>query len=145
MKKLIGLIAFASVIGTGIATAQNDAIAQRKAVLKSFGEAAKPIGGMLKGETPFDAATVQKSLTTIADSAKKLPGMFPDSSKTGDTAALPKIWDEKAKVDALFAKLSADATAAAASIKDEASFKAAIGGVLGNCKACHDDYRAKKS
>ncbi len=145
MKKFIGFIVFASVLGAGIATAQNDPVAPRKAVLKGFGEAAKPIGAMMKGETPFDAATVQKSLTTIADGAKKLPGMFPDSSKTGDTAALPKIWDEKAKVDAIFAKLAADATAAAASIKDEASFKASIGGVLGNCKACHDDYRAKKS
>ena len=27
---------------------------------------------------------------------------------------------------------------------DEASFKANIGKVLGNCKACHDNYREKK-
>ena len=29
----------------------------------------------------------------------------------------------------------------ATAIKDEASFKAEMGKVLGNCKACHDVYR----
>jgi len=115
-------------------------------VLKGFGDAAKPIAATLKGEAPFDNATVQKSLATLADGAKKLPTLFPDNSKTGgDTAALAKIWSEKAKFEGIFTKLAADATAAGAAIKDEASFKANIGAVMGNCKACHDDYRAKKS
>ena len=41
-------------------------------------------------------------------------------------------------------KLEADAKAASAAITYEASFKANIGKVLGNCKGCHDDYRIKK-
>jgi len=146
MKKIIGFVALAVIAGAGIATAQNDPIAQRQAVLKGFGDAAKPIAATLKGEAPFDNATVQKSLATLADGAKKLPTLFPDNSKTGgDTAALAKIWSEKAKFEGIFTKLAADATAAGAAIKDEASFKANIGAVMGNCKACHDDYRAKKS
>ena len=55
---------------------------------------------MLKGEAPYDNAVVQKSLATIADGSKKLPVLFPDTSKTGgDTAALPKIWEDKAAFD----------------------------------------------
>jgi cytochrome c556 len=101
---------------------------------------------MLKGEAPYDNAVVQKSLATIVDGSKKLPELFPDNSKTGgDTAALAKIWDEKATFNDLFVKMTAAASAAQGSIKDEASLKANIRAVLGNCKSCHDDYRAKKS
>jgi cytochrome c556 len=146
MKMRLGITLAIAVLATGAAIAQNDPIAQRKAILKDIGEATKPIAGMLKGEAPFDNAVVQKSLATIADGSKKLPTLFPDNSKTGgDTAALPKIWDEKTKFDDLFVKLAAAASAAQGNVKDAASLKANIGGVLGNCKACHDDYRAKKS
>jgi cytochrome c556 len=146
MKKWYGAIAAISILATGAVIAQSNPIVQRKAILNGIGDAAKPIGAMLKGETPYDNATVQKSLATIADGAKKLPDLFPDNSKTGDdTAALPKIWDDKDKFNAIYAKLAATATAAEGSIHDEASLKANIGSVFGNCKTCHDDYRAKKS
>ncbi len=128
------------------ATADTSPIVQRKAILKGFGEVTKPIAGMLKGEAPFDSALVQKALSTYIEGANKLPALFPDNSKTGeDTAALPKIWEDKANFEAIFKKFAADATAAAASIKDEATLKAGFGKVLGDCKTCHDDYRAKKS
>jgi cytochrome c556 len=128
------------------AAAEDSPIVQRKAILKGFGDATKPVSGMTKGETPFDIAVVQKALATYIAGTKKLPALYPDNSKTGeDTAALPKIWEEKANFEGIYAKLGADAAAAAAAIKDETTFKANISKVLGNCKACHDDYRAKKS
>jgi len=145
MKKFYGAVAMVVALAATGAMAQNNPILQRKAILKGFGQATKPIADMLKGSIPYDNATVQKSLTTIADGSKKLPDLFPDNSKTGDdTAALPKIWEEKDKFNAIYAKLAAAATAAEGSITDEASLKANIGSVLGNCKTCHDDYRAKK-
>lgn len=146
MKMRMITIAAVAVLAAGAAIAQNDPIAQRKALLKDIGDAAKPIAAILKGEAAYDNATVQKSLATIAANSKKLPALFPDDSKTGgDTAALPKVWEEKAKFDDLFAKLAAAASAAQGSVTDQASLKANIGGVFGNCKACHDDFRAKKS
>ena len=48
-----------------------------------------------------------------------------------------------ADLDARFKKLGADATAALATIKDEASFKATMPGVLNNCGGCHEKYEAK--
>ena len=148
MKIAFRAFAVAAVLISGVSAsiAQNDPVAQRRAVLKGFGDAAKAPGAIMKGEQPFDLATVQKSLDVYIDGAKKLPAMFPDTSKTGgETAALPKIWDEKAKFEGIFAKLGADAAAAKAAITDEASFKANMGKVFGDCKACHDDYRAKKN
>jgi cytochrome c556 len=148
MKPII--IRFAAVAAVALAavgaSADDSPIVQRKAILKGFGDATKPVYAMLKGEAAFDNAVVQKALATYIDGAKKLPALFPDTSKTGDdTAALPKIWEEKAKFEGIFAKLGDDATAAAAAIKDEATFKANFSKVLGDCKACHDDYRQKKS
>jgi cytochrome c556 len=146
MKHWHGAVAAISIFATGAVVAQGDPIKERQTILKGIGEATKPIAAMLKGATPYDNATVQKSLATSADGAKKLPDLFPDNSKTGeDTEALPKIWEEKTKFNAIYAKLAATATAAEGTISDQASLKANIGSVFGNCKTCHDDYRAKKN
>lgn len=140
--RILSLAALALVGVAGVAAA--DALSDRQAILKSWGDDTRPVGAMLKGEAPFELAKVQTALANYVATAAKLPGMFPDNSKTGKTEASPRIWEEKAKFEPLFAKLEADAKAASAAITDEASFKANIGKVLGNCKGCHDDYRIKK-
>lgn len=147
MRRAFRLSAAAILVLSGAsATAEDSPIVQRKAILKGFGEAGRPVAAMLKGDIPFDNATVQKTLATYIDGAKRLPALFPENSKTGqDTAALPAIWEDKARFDGIYAKLAADAAAAASAIKDEATLKANFGKVLGNCKACHDDFRAKRS
>jgi cytochrome c556 len=129
----------------GAAMAADDPIAARKAILKEIGDATKAPAAMLKGEAAFDLATAKKALETYSAGAKKLPALFPDSSKTGDTAALPKVWEDKTRFDGGFAKMGSDAAAANAAITDEASFKANFSKVLGNCKSCHDDFRKKQS
>lgn len=133
----------ASSIAVIPALADSAAISQRKALLKAIGNATRESGQIMRGEKPFDLARAQASLKSIADDSAKLPELFPEDSKTGDTKALPVIWDEKEKFSALFVKLAADATAARASIKDEASFKAEMPKVFGSCGGCHTSYRAK--
>ena len=82
----------------------------------------------------------------MGDAAKIMPTLFPETSKTGgDTAALPKIWEDRADFDARWAKLGKDADAAAAKITDEASFKVAYADVSKNCGGCHETYRARKN
>ena len=132
-------------LAVGGVAAQNDPIAQRKALMKAQGEATKDVGGMLKGAVPFDLAKVQAALKVYVNTTKTFASLFPDSSKTGgDTAALPKIWEAKADFDAKLDQFGKDATAAMASITDEASFKANMGGVLKSCGGCHELYRAKQ-
>lgn len=138
--KQAAAIALAVVAGITAAAAQ-DVIAQRKDLMKGFGAASGPMGRMLQGAAPFDLATVQKSLATFQNNAKAAPALFPAGSGTGETRALPAVFAEKDKFEALFAKLGADATAAAAAIKDEASFKAEMPKVLANCGGCHTTYR----
>lgn len=144
--KTLQILAVAGVVAgvTVGAALASGAISERQTILEGFGDETRGVVGMLKGTAPFDLAKVKATLAAYSAGATKLPGLFPDNSKTGKTAASPKIWDEKARFEGLFAKLKSDATATSAAITDEASFKAEYPKVLGNCKACHDDYRIKK-
>jgi cytochrome c556 len=129
-------------IGTTVVLAQNAAVIdQRKQAMKAFGGAAKDPGAMAKGEAPFDLPKVQASLKTIQETAVKAKGLFPDDSKTGETDVLPAAFEKKADLLARFDKIGADAKAAAAAIKDEASFKASWPKVVTNCGGCHKEYR----
>jgi len=140
----VALAAFSfSAIAATAVVAQSDVIKQRQTLLKEFGTVTKPVGGMLRGGTPFDLATVQAALDTYAKNAKELPNLFPAGSDTGDTDALPAVWTKNAEFKALFAKFASDATAARAAITDEASFKANFPGVIKNCGTCHDTFRKK--
>ncbi len=130
------------VFGVGAVFADSDSIAKRRALMKANGKATGAIVGILKG-APFDLAAVQAALKTYSDAAAKEPALFPDDSKTGDTNALPAIWDNKADFEARFAKFGKDAAAASAAITDEASFKANFPGVVKNCGTCHDTFRKK--
>jgi len=120
-----------------------DAIKERRALMKENGEATKPVVPILKGQAPFDLAAVQKALKAYINAAEKMPALFPPDSKTGDTHALPAIWDDTADFDARFKKLGDDAKAALAEVKDDASFKAVMPDFYKNCGGCHEKYRAK--
>jgi len=146
MKKSTASV-LAVVLSAGLAAAAMgaDAIKERRALMKANGEATKPLVPMMKGTAPFDLATVQKALKTYMNAAEKMPALFPDDSKTGDTHALPAVWENKADVDARFKKLGEDAKAALAEVKDEASFKAIMPDFFKNCGGCHEKYRAKQT
>lgn len=128
-----------------VASAQADPIVERKAAMKGVGAATGLGAKIAKGEEAFDAAKVKDIFKTYVEASKKLPGLFPDGSKTGgETTASPKIWEDQAGFKAAFAKFETDATAAGAAATDLASFRTAFGGVTKNCGACHEGYRIKK-
>ena len=141
-------IALAAVVAAFAATAvvaQGDPIAARKGMMKSVGGANGAITQMLDGKQPFDVAKAKAALMTISDHAGKIGPHFVAGSHTGDTAALPAIWENRADFDAKMAKMSADAKAAADKVTDLDSLKAGIGTVRQNCGGCHNVYRKKSS
>lgn len=138
------VLAVAALIAATTAGAQEDPIAQRQALMKGMGRATGAVVKMMKGESAFDLATVHASLKTYIDGSAKAPSLFPDSSKTGGkTEALPAVWSNKADFEGKFAKFGKDAEAAMVAIKDEATLKATMPGVLKSCGGCHEMYRAK--
>jgi len=142
------VFAFAVIaLGLGVAVAQQDPIAARKALMKTNGDEAKIGAAMLKGEAPFELEKAQKIFASWQDAAAKMPALFPDNSKVGgETAADPEIWENMDDFKARFAKFGVDAKDAAAKVTDLDSFKAAFGSIGKNdCGGCHEKYRVKKS
>lgn len=145
MKRII-LAGAALALGLTAVLAQDDPIKRRQGIYKSWAAATREPGLMLRGERPFDLEKVRAALRAIVDDGKHLPNLFPQPSAPGgiDTDALPAIYDQRDKFNALFAKLDADAQAALAAIRDEATFKTEFPKVLANCGGCHQSFRAKR-
>ena len=143
MKRSL-IIAAVLALTAGAVTAQVDIIKNRQTIMKGVGKATGELFKVMKGEAIFDLKQAQDAFAIYVDAGKKMPALFPDTTKTGgDTAALPKIWEAKADFEAKFAKLAADAERLGPTIKDEATFKAALGEVTKNCGGCHELYREK--
>ena len=130
--------------GLGSGVAADDPIHARKELMEANGKATKAVVPIMKGQAPFKLEAVKAALEAYADSAAKMPALFPAGSDKGKTEALPAIWANKADFDARFAKFGEDSKAALAAITDEASFKANFPAVLKNCGGCHELYRAKE-
>ena len=135
-------------LGVGAVAAQQDLVTQAQNVMKANG---KNLGGVLgpmfKGEKPYDQAAVDAALAQLDDTAKKLPAMFPASTKglkpEGDYSSSPKIWEDKAGFDAKIASFAKVVTEAKAKIKDIDSLKANFPGIGKECGGCHETFRLK--
>ena len=143
MKRFV-LVATMLALGVSFAAAESP-IAERKAVMKKNGDAAKLGTQFMKGKAKFDLAKAKAIFATYAAAAAKMPSLFPPDSKTGEkTEALPVIWEKMDDFKAKFEKFGADAKKAEADVKDEASFKTIFPAVQKNCGGCHQTYRVKK-
>jgi len=128
------------------ASAQNiEVIKERQEGFSSFKPHVKAGTAMIRGQAEFDLAKAKGIFSAYAETAAKLPELFPDDSKTGaETEALPVIWEKKDDFVQRFETFAAEASTAAASITDEFDFRDAWGKVMGNCGACHKIYRKDK-
>jgi cytochrome c556 len=131
------------VLGAGAVIAQSDPIATRKGLMKENQDNAEIVVRMMRGQVPFDAVKVDAAFAQWAETAQKLPSLFPDNSKSGQkTRAAPKIWTSKADFDAkaaAFGKAVADNREKAKGSVE--GLRAAIPSVGNACDACHKDYR----
>jgi cytochrome c556 len=136
-------------LGVGAVVAQQDLVKATQTVMKSNGKNAGALAAMVKGEKPYDQATVDAALAQLDDTAKKLPTLFPVGMKglkaEGDYSASPKIWEDKAGFDAHIASFAKVITEAKAKIKDLDSLKATWPAVGKECGGCHETYRVKNS
>jgi cytochrome c556 len=136
-------------LGVGAVMAQQDLVKQAQSVMKANGKNAGALGAMVKGEKPYDQAAVDAALNQFEDTAKKLPTLFPASTKglkpEGHYSASPKIWEDKAGFDehiASFAKVVAESKGR---IKDLDTLKATFPAVGKQCSGCHETFRLKDS
>jgi cytochrome c556 len=134
-------------LGVGVVAAQQDLVKQAQAVMKGNGKNAGALGAIVKGEKPYDQATVDTAIAQFEDTVKKFPTLFPDSIKglkaEGDYSASSKVWEDKAGFSAHIASFSKVVTEAKAKIKDLESLKATFPAIGKECGGCHETYRVK--
>lgn len=122
-------------------------VKERMELMKGMADAMKAMGGMFKGEAPFEPAVVADKASWLIEHAEKIPATTPEGSNDHPSEALPIIWEAwdgyLAGTTALkdeSAKLKAIATNGA----DEAVTRAQYVKVSKSCSACHDKYRKPK-
>lgn len=146
MKRVL-VVGGALLLGMGAVWAQQDSVKEVQALMKGNGKNAGAMSAMVKGEKPYDQATVDSALAQFEDTAKKLPNLFPASAKgvklDGDYSTSPKVWEDKAGFDAKIASFAKVVGEAKAKIKDIDSLKANMPAIGKECGGCHETYRIK--
>src|SRR3984893_9344712 len=121
------VIAGTLLLGVGAVMAQGDQVKQTQTVMKGNGKNAGALVAMIKGEKPYDQATVDAALAQFDDTAKKLPTLFPVSIKgkqfEGDYSTSSKIWEDKAGFSEHAASFAKAVSEAKGKIKDVDSLK----------------------
>lgn len=147
MKRIV-VVAAVLAFSAGAVVAQQDQVKRTQAMMKDNGKNAGALSAMVKGEKPYDQATVNAALAQFEDTAKNLPTLFPESMKglrlEGDYDPSPKIWDDKAGFESQinsFAKVVADAKG---KIKNLDTLKAELPVIGKQCGGCHETFRIKK-
>jgi cytochrome c556 len=134
-------------LGVGAVVAQQDALKHAQTFMKGNGKNAGALAAMVKGEKPYDQATVDSALAQFEDTAKKLPTLFPDSIKglkaEGDYSASSKIWEDKAGFSEHIASFGKAVTEAKTQIKDLDSLKTTLPVIGKQCGGCHETFRVK--
>jgi cytochrome c556 len=123
--------------------AGDDPVHERHELMEGVGDAAKPVGQMLKGERDFDAGVVMTSFQTFDEASARFGELFPPGSESGEgTEAAPAIWEDRAGFEeALAAWADAVDAAIAANPQTLEDTKPVAGEIFKTCKGCHDNYR----
>jgi len=136
-------------LGVGAVAAQQDQVLQTQAVMKGNGKNAGALSAMVKGEKPYDQATVDAAIAQFEDTIKKFPTLFPDSIKgmkpDGDYSASAKVWEDKPGFAEHIASFAKAVTDAKGKITDLDTLKATLPTIGKQCGGCHETYRLKNS
>ncbi len=123
-------------------------IETRQANLKDLGKNFKAIADQTKATAP-DMAVIGPAADAVKAHASEIGNWFPAGTgpESGvKTAALPKIWEDRATFDAAVVRLQGEAAKlqTTAASGDAAAVKAQFPATGGACKNCHDTFRMKE-
>ena len=152
MKRSFLLSGVALALGVGaVTTAFAQAkpevlLKQRQAAMTLQSKYLGPIGGMLKGNIPYNADTVALNATFLENLARMPWDGFQPSTSGVKSDAKPEVYSDTAKFRAAADRLEAATVklGAVARAKDQAGVKAAFGDVAKSCGGCHDSFRVKR-
>lgn len=132
---------------SAIAMASMDAIKERKHGFESFKEEMGAIKKIVQTGDASMQADLNRHVENLSTAANKqwqrFDELFPAGSHSGDTDALPSIWEKPDDFKAAITKQS-EALAllkTAAQSNNPGEWKVAFGKVGSSCKGCHDSFK----
>lgn len=152
MKKQMVMVAVALALGAGAsfqAAAQpkpDQLVKQRQSAMALIGWYFGPIGAMMRGDRPFDAAVVSRNAGYLEVLSKMPPEGFQPSTKDEKTRAKPEVWSDKPKFDKAMENMQAELAKFSQVAKggDQGAIKTQFGAVGKSCANCHDEFRVKQ-
>jgi cytochrome c556 len=148
MKRIVVIVGALSLCAGGV-MAQQDQVKDTQAMMKGNGKNAAALTAMVKGEKPYDQATVDAALAQFDETARKLPTLFPDSIKgkpfEGDYNPSSKIWEDKKDFAEHIASFAKVVTESKGKIKDLETLKVTLPVIGKQCGGCHEPFRVKKT
>jgi cytochrome c556 len=136
----------ATLLTASFAFAADDPRHVRHELMEGVRDAAKVVGGMLKGDVAYDQAAAMESLAVFQDASSQFGDLFPAGTESGDgTRAAAAIWDDRAGFEeAIAAWQMAIGSAIEAKPGTLEEARPVIGKVMQGCKGCHDNYRTEE-
>jgi cytochrome c556 len=143
MRLITKVLATALTLFAGIAFAEVEAtdplVIVQKDLMKSFGRAAKALGGMASGEVAYDATAAEAAKATLVAGSADIHVKFEKAGSDPASEAKPEIWTNG---DDFVAKATAlNAAATALDVASADGIKAGMGAIGGACKDCHTTFR----
>jgi len=147
MKRIVVAIGI-SLLASGAVLAQQNVAVQQQNQMKSQGKGMYGVLlKMVKGETPYDQAAVNATLTALEADVAKIPTAFTTNPKEDVVNATfgssQKIWQNKADFDAKVPPVTKTIAEVKGTVKDAASLKVAFDAIQAKCTDCHETYRLK--
>ncbi|MCW5576887.1 MAG: cytochrome c [Burkholderiales bacterium] len=152
MKKALiaAIIGTSTLLASGAASAQakpEDVIKFRQGSFQVVGWHMRTLGGMAKGQIPYDQAEFTRNAEIVAMMSTVVPHAFaPGSDKGAQTRARPEIWSDAAGFKKVMDNFQAEATKLAQVAKTAGAvdqIRGQFGALAKSCGACHDNYRTK--
>ncbi|WP_173931104.1 cytochrome c [Chelativorans sp. Marseille-P2723] len=147
MKRLLITLSVV-LLSCAAASAQEDPVAVRKALMQANAASAGAASAMMRGEMDYNPAVALAALATFRAVSLSVGSFFPEGSDSGETRASPRIWEDMAGFQQEIADFQADAAAAREAAgregpADLAAFQSMVEPVLAHCNSCHETYRTE--
>jgi len=143
MKPLIYILLAAFCMTSSVQLHADD-VKYRKASFQMIKYHFAPLGAMVKGKVPFDAATAKANADALVKLSHFPINGFKEKSITEKSRALPEIWNDWAGFEGGMSKFQAEAKTLSDSTGSLAQMKPAFIATAKTCKGCHKNYRKKK-
>lgn len=143
---LVLAAAMVAAIGVGAPVLAQDAariIAERREGLRAVGAEMEQVAAIARaGGDPRPAA---ERVARVQAFFQGFPDRFPAGTDTGNTRALPAIWQNRAAFEQAYAGLGPQLAAlrSAAEAGNAAAFGAAVQATGGACANCHRQFRGR--